>query len=357
MKLADSVRAEYCRYVLDFKFTAITSRQAMSQKETWFLRLTDCQTGKTGIGECALFRGLSADDTPDYEDKLRQLCDCINRGEELPPLTSSISFGFETAVYDLANGGNRIIWPTGWTDGEYGIRTNGLIWMGSEEEMSSRIAQKLDEGFKCLKLKIGGIDFEQELRLLEYIRSRFDASALELRLDANGSFSPKDALAKLERLSRYDIHSIEQPIRAGQWFAMASICRQSPIPIALDEELIGDSDEARRESMFNIIRPAYIILKPSLCGGLKATERWIETAKAHKTGWWLTSALESNVGLNAIAQLAAKYNVKRPQGLGTGLLYHNNIPSPLTLRGEQLCYDTTSDAWNLDCIDFDRKGV
>lgn len=355
MKLADSIRADYCRYILDFKFTAITSRQSMSQKETWFLRLTDLQTGKTGFGECALFRGLSADDTPDYDARLRHLCECINRGEELPPQTSSISFGLETAVNDLYNGGKRIIWQSGWTDGKYGIRTNGLIWMGSQEEMSVRIAQKLDEGFKCLKLKIGGIDFEQELKLLEHIRSRFDATALELRLDANGSFSPKDALSKLERLSRYDIHSIEQPIRAGQWFAMASICRKSPIPIALDEELIGDSDDMRRESMFNIIQPSYIILKPSLCGGMKATERWIETAKAHKTGWWLTSALESNIGLNAIAQLAAKHNVKRPQGLGTGLLYHNNIPSPLILRGERLYYDTTSAAWNLEGIDFSNK--
>lgn len=351
MRLADNVRAEYCRYSLDFKFKAVTSRQSMDTKETYFIRLTDRDTGLVGLGECALFRGLSAEDTPEYEHKLRKLCDIINRGEKLPKLSSSVSFGLETAIRDLNNGGKRILFPSGWLEGKYGIRTNGLVWMGSEEEMSARIASKLEEGFKCLKLKIGGIDFERELKLLESIRNRFDYKTLELRLDANGAFAPKDALAKLERLSKYCIHSIEQPIRAGQWFAMADICRKSPIPVALDEELIGESDKVRRDTMLNIIKPSYIILKPSLCGGLDATDQWIESAKEHKIGWWLTSALESNIGLNAIAQLAAKHNVKRPQGLGTGMLYHNNVPSPLLLRGERLYYDTDGE-WDVSCLDF-----
>lgn len=356
MRLAENIRADYCRYVLDFKFKAVTSRQSMETKETYFIRLTDSVTGKTGIGECALFRGLSAEDSPEYERKLQKLCIAINKGEKLPKLSSSLSFGLETALHDLDNGGKQVIFPSDWLEGKHGIRTNGLIWMGSEAEMSERIARKLDEGFKCLKLKIGGIDFESELRLLDIIRRDFDSKTLELRLDANGAFDPKDALSKLDRLSKYCIHSIEQPIRAGQWFAMADICRRSPIPVALDEELIGESDKVRRDTMLNIIKPAYIILKPSLCGGLDATDRWIETAKEHHTGWWLTSALESNIGLNAIAQLAAKHNVKRPQGLGTGMLYHNNIPSPLVLRGERMYYDA-SQGWDFSGIEFSSQGI
>lgn len=351
MKLAENIHAEYCRYSLDFKFKAVTSRQAMDTKETYFIRLTEPGSRRVGIGECALFRGLSAEDTPDYEKKLQKLCKKINSGEKLPKLSSSLSFGLETALRDLKSGGRCRLYPSDWLDGKYGIRINGLVWMGDEAEMSARISSKLAEGFKCLKLKIGGIDFERELKLLDSIRSSFDSKTLELRLDANGAFAPKEALAKLEKLSKYDIHSIEQPIRAGQWFAMADICRNSPIPIALDEELIGESDRVRRDTMLNIIKPSYIILKPSLCGGLDATDRWIESAKAHKVGWWLTSALESNIGLNAIAQLATSHNVKRPQGLGTGMLYHNNIPSPLTLRGERLYYDSEG-AWDFSALDF-----
>lgn len=350
-KLAGNIKAEYCRYVLDFRFKAVTSRQAMYEKETYFLRLTDMDTGKSGIGECALFRGLSSDDVPDYEERLRRLCMKINRGDILPKLSSSLMFGLETAVNDLKNGGKHVIYPSDWVDGNSGLQINGLVWMGSEDEMSARIAEKIDAGFKCLKLKIGGIDFDGELRLLEIIRNQFDSQTLELRLDANGAFTPGDALHKLERLSKYDIHSIEQPIRAGQWFAMADVCRNSPIPIALDEELIGESDEVRMDTILNIIRPSYIILKPSLCGGLEATERWIEAAQRHKTGWWITSALESNVGLNAIAQLAACHDVKLPQGLGTGQLYKNNIPSPLSLVGERLYYDKDG-SWDLSPIKF-----
>ena len=357
MRLADSIRAEYCRYVLDFRFKAVTSRQAMVAKETYFIRLTDSASGRVGIGECALFRGLSAEDTPGYETKLQKLCKVINRGERLPKLSSSLSFGLETALRDLEGDGQGVIYPSDWLDGKYGIRINGLVWMGDEEEMAARISSKLADGFKCLKLKIGGIDFESELKLLNSIRRRFDSNTLELRLDANGAFTPQDALSKLERLSKNDIHSIEQPIRAGQWFAMADICRNSPIPVALDEELIGESDRVRRDTMLNIIKPSYIILKPSLCGGLDATDRWIKSARMHKIGWWLTSALESNVGLNAIAQLAASHNVKRPQGLGTGLLYHNNIPSPLSLRGERLYYDNGGGAWDFSALDFTAPDI
>lgn len=337
--LGDGVRAGWCRHDLRFLAPAVTSRQVMLTKETYFLRLTDLRSGAQAIGECALFRGLSAEDTPGYADSLAALCDCINGAAELPALSSSLLFGLESALLQLANGGGGVAYDTPWTRGEDAIAINGLVWMGTEDEMRTRIARKLDDGFRCVKLKIGGIDFDAELGLLRAIRRRFPADVLELRLDANGAFTPENALERLHALSRFGIHSLEQPVRAGQWEAMARICRESPIPIALDEELIGVSDAHRRRSMLDEIAPQYIILKPSLCGGIDGAKRWIADASDRGIGWWITSALESNVGLNVIAQFASTYALTMPQGLGTGALYSNNIPSPLYMRGDTLMSD------------------
>jgi len=322
------ISAEWAPYRLDFRFTARTSRAAMTCKDTYLVRLTDTGTGRSAVGECALFRGLSADDLPDYEERLAAAC----RRPLEPAAESSIRFGLENALADL--------FPTGETSaferGEAGIPINGLIWMGDRDEMRRRIDEKLDAGFHVLKLKIGGIDFESELALLAYIRHRYSPSTLELRLDANGSMSPDNALGRLSRLAAHSIHSIEQPLRAGQREATARLCAASPIPIALDEELIGATDP---EALLDQIRPAYIILKPALCGGLSGAGHWADCAERAGIGWWATSALESNVGLYAIARWVARRGVTMPQGLGTGMLYHNNFASPLDLRGERLWAD------------------
>lgn len=194
-----------------------------------------------------------------------------------------------------------------------------------------------------MKLKIGGIDFQEELSILDTLRKEFTVEDIELRLDANGAFSPENAMERLERLSRYNIHSIEQPIRAGQWQEMARLCERSPIPIALDEELIGFSSDASKEMLLETVRPQYIILKPALCGGFAEADRWISMAKKRNIGWWATSALESNIGLNAIAQWVARYRPTIPQGLGTGLLYTDNFPSTLRLDGDKMWFDTIQD--------------
>lgn len=348
----DGVRARWCRRDLHFGFTAVTSRASMTVKETYFLQLSDPASGRCGVGEAAVFRGLGADDTPDYADRLAAMCDDINAGRA-PRIvdSSSLTFALETALLDLANPLTGMLFDTPWSRGEQSITINGLVWMGSEQQMAERIAEKIDAGFRCVKLKIGGIDFDSELKLIEGIRKRFDSSRLELRLDANGAFSPQDALTKLRQLSMFDIHSIEQPVKAGQWFALASLCAQSPVPVALDEELIGVSDAKRRRAMLSTIRPAYIILKPSLCGGLRATLDWIAEARQQGIGWWLTSALESNVGLNAIAQLASTLHLRMPQGLGTGQIYTDNIPSPLHLDGERLRY-APDGRWDYSSLEF-----
>lgn len=353
MIVLSGLKAEYARLDLNFKFIARTSRGAMMAKETYFIRLTD-SSGVSGIGECPIFRGLSAEDSPDYQSRLAELCRCISLGNDIDfeNLSSSLRFGLESAYLDLQGGGNGNLFDTPWVHGEQSIAINGLVWMGTKSEMFNRIKSKLNDGFNCLKLKIGGIDFESELDLLRFIRSKFSPRELELRLDANGAFSPDEALVKLGKLSCFAIHSIEQPIKSGQWEEMARICAASPIPVALDEELIGISDASRRETLLSVIKPRYVILKPSLCGGLKATQEWIASAAAANVGWWLTSALESNVGLNAIAQLASTYPLIMPQGLGTGQLYYNNIPSPLRLKGDKISYDSVSGAWDYESLCF-----
>lgn len=327
------LKARLVPYRLRFKEAAITSRSTMLDKETFFIELTDVDNpNRRGVGEIPIFRGLSAEDTPAFTPALERFC--RNFTLESVPEMSSIKFGVESAIADMNYRLNPVNEP-------FNYRINGLIWMGNKEEMFRRICTKLDNGFKCLKLKIGGIDFENEIDLLRFIRSKFSPDTLELRLDANGSFSPSNAPERLDRLSRFGIHSIEQPIKQGQLVAMARITASSPIAVALDEELIGTWTDEQRIEILDTVRPHYIILKPSLCGGFESSDRWITLATERNIGWWATSALESNVGLTAIALWLRRYNVIMPQGLGTGALYTNNVDSPLSLEGEQLVFDPT----------------
>lgn len=320
----------------------------MSRKDTYYIKLCHLDSPTTyGLGEAGLFRGLSCDDRPDYEEKLSEVCRDIDRYASSPSLLAdwpSIRFAVETAVRDLENGGKRLIYPSRWTEGQSAVTINGLVWMGDRRLMRERIAEKLAAGFTCVKIKIGGIDFDDELSLLRFIRR--EAPSVALRLDANGAFTPADALGKLRRLAEFRIHSIEQPIRAGQWKEMGQLCHTSPIPIALDEELIGINDPGLKIRLLDEVRPQFIILKPTLTGGFSASEEWIRIAEERGCGWWATSALESNIGLNAIAQWVATLDTSMPQGLGTGQLYHNNIPSPLTLIADRLTYSPAS-GWHI----------
>ena len=330
------LKAEWCRYDLRFRFLAKTSREEMTEKTTYFVKLTATERpGVSGLGECALFRGLSADDIADYEQILSDVCKNPSKG--LPPM-SSIRFGFETAFADLANGATRKICDNPWLSQGKAIAINGLIWMGDKPTMTKRVKEKIERGFKILKLKIGGIGFDDELSIIKSIRDTFGPGELEIRLDANGSFSADNVYDRLQRLSRYGIHSIEQPVRAGQHELMRKLCQSSPVAIALDEELIGFRNDAETEELLTFIRPQFIILKPALCGGFERADKWIETAEKNNIGWWATSALESNIGLNAIAQWVSAKDNPLVQGLGTGELYENNIQSPLAMDGGNLVY-------------------
>ena len=335
--------------VLHFKQPAGTSRGVYTERRIWLLSVSDGFA--VGIGECAPLPQLSCDDIPDYGEVLRRFCDEVERTGEIPYEAlrdyPSMLFGLETAMLSpltsplspLTSHLSPLIFDTPFSRGEVGIPINGLVWMGTFEEMQQRIEEKLATGFRCVKLKIGAIDFDAELELIKKIRSRFSRHDVELRVDANGAFPYDEALYKLELLSQYALHSIEQPIKAGQWSFMSELCRESPLPIALDEELIGVNDPDQKRQLLNIIRPRYIILKPSLHGGLMGCREWIETARDMGIGSWITSALESNVGLNAIAQFCADVygdHITMPQGLGTGLLFTDNIPMPLEIRGDQL---------------------
>lgn len=347
------MKAKYCRYVLKFKQPAGTSRGVLHEKETYFLRLEDeSAPGVYGIGECAVFRGLSADDVPEYEDKLKELCANIGR-DEATDLQSfpSIMFGLQTAIYDISNGGRMLPFPSAFTEGEAGIPINGLVWMGSKDEMLSRIREKIEAGFTTIKLKVGAIDFDSELEMVKFIRSCYSADTLTIRLDANGGFTPENALQRLSEFAKYGIHSIEQPIKAGQWEEMRRLCDNSPIDIALDEELIGIFTPERMGEMLDAVKPRYIILKPSLVGGFSGSQMWMQQAAVRGIGGWITSALESNVGLNAIAQWTARMGADMPQGLGTGALYVNNIGSPLSVIGDSLRYDPSA-AWSFPSLDW-----
>lgn len=341
------MKAYFRPYILDFINASGTSRGILRQKKTYFITIEN--EGKTGIGEAALFEGLSYDDRPDYEEKLQWVCEHIHFGKEILLQEAkdypSIQFGLETAFLSLKSKNKFELFPSKFTSGEDAIKINGLIWMGDKAFMKAQIQDKIQQGFSCVKMKIGAIDFQAELELLKYIRQEFSADDIELRVDANGAFSPKAALEKLKQLSDFNLHSIEQPIKQGQWQEMAKLCEASPLPIALDEELIGLMDVTKRKKMLLTIQPQYIILKPALVGGLIESKKWNGLANELNIGNWITSALESNIGLNAIAQFTYTLNSKMPQGLGTGSLFSNNIESPLEVVGEELTYNPIQ-YWN-----------
>ena len=325
--------------VLHFKQPAGTSRGVYTTRTSWFVRLRE--DGREGVGECAPLPDLSCDARADYAEVLDCFCVDLCRTGQLDDEAlrdyPSMRFGLETALLALQHG--NLLFDTAFSRGEQGIPINGLVWMGRYDEMLQRMEEKLEQGFRCVKLKIGAIDFEQEMDLVKRIRERFSFHEVELRLDANGAFPFDEALYKLELLSQYVIHSIEQPIQAGQWSLMAELCCESPLPIALDEELIGINDPDMKAYMLNIVKPRYIVLKPSLHGGMAGCREWIEAAREQRIGSWITSALESNVGLNAIAQFASDVygdGITMPQGLGTGQLFTDNIPMPVEIRGDQL---------------------
>ena len=347
--------------LLHFKQPAGTSRGVYTTRRSWFLRVSDSSplgtttpdgspsgSAAIGVGECAPLPALSCDDIPNYAQVLRRFCDEVEHTGEIPYDAlrdyPSMLFGLETALLSLRRG--SLLFDTPFARGLQGIPINGLVWMGTFDEMQQRIEEKLSQGFHCVKLKIGAIDFDAELELIKKIRSRFSYYDVELRVDANGAFPFDEALYKLELLSQYALHSIEQPIKAGQWSFMAELCRESPLPIALDEELIGINDPDQKRQMLNIIRPRYIILKPSLHGGIQGCREWIDIARDMRIGSWITSALESNIGLNAIAQFCASvygsspnssHGMKMmPQGLGTGQLFTDNIDMPLQIKGDRL---------------------
>ncbi|MEH1008326.1 o-succinylbenzoate synthase [Winogradskyella sp. ECml5-4] len=335
------MKAEYKQYILNFKRPSGTSRGVMTTKETWFIKLE--HQGKTGVGECGILRGLSVDDRPDYEEKLKWVCNNIHLGLDklLSELTAypSIQFGLETAYKSLGSSDSFELFPSEFSRGKDGIPINGLVWMGNEDFMRTQIKDKIEAGFSCIKLKIGAIDFQTELDILKSIRKEFSVSDIELRVDANGAFSTEDALEKLKQLSEYQLHSIEQPIKAQQFEAMSKLCDVTPLPIALDEELIGVFSKANKQTLLQTIKPQYIILKPSLVGGFGGSKGWINAAEDLNIKWWITSALESNIGLNAISQWTYTLKSKMPQGLGTGSLFTNNFPSPLIVKNGTLHYN------------------
>lgn len=335
---------------LQFYKPAGTSRGYLNHKKTWFIILNE--NDKIGVGEVSIIEGLSYDNIEGVEEKLNWLIKNSFFGfEKLYSKLNDfpgIQFGLEQAYLSLQSQDNFVLFPSLFTNGEEGILTNGLIWMGSKSEMVNQVKQKLKENYTCIKLKIGALDFDQELEVLRFIRNEFDEKTIEIRVDANGAFNSFDVLDKLNKLSEYKIHSIEQPIKSGQIKFLADLCKISPIPIALDEELIGNYSLEEKKQLLEFVKPFYIVLKPGLLGGFNKTEEWIKEAEKNKISWWLTSALESNVGLNAIAQYAFSKNITIPQGLGTGGLYRNNISSPLFISKASLWYEPSrlwEDRW------------
>ncbi len=345
------LQLSYKKHIFNFKRPAGTSRGVLRHKTSYFLTVWDTENPEVkGIGECSTIKGLSPDPWHDYEYTLNEMQKhpdpmdiWLNEGLKNFP---SIRFGLETALIDMHRGGQQVLFPSDFTRSKKGIPINGLIWMGDFNFMMQQVKEKTDAGYRCIKLKIGAIDFDKELELLHYIRNKYSPDKLELRVDANGAFLPSEAMEKLKRLSELQIHSIEQPIRAGQWDEMALLCKESPIPIALDEELIRLKDREELRKMLQHIKPQYIVLKPSLLGGLSSAKQAVEEAEYANTGWWVTSALEGNIGLNALSQWTYLLESPMPQGLGTGQLFTNNIPSPLIIKGDQLFYDTEKN-WDL----------
>ena len=337
------IKANYKKYILNFKNPSGTSRGVLRTKETWFIVLQG--KGKIGIGETGLFRGLSIDDVSNYEEKLIWVCKNINLGLDflLKELCEfpSIQFGLEQAFLSLKSKNKFELFPSEFTKGKEAIDINGLIWMGDKNFMKAQIKEKLKSGFSCIKMKIGAINFDAEIELLKSIRKEFSSKEITLRVDANGAFNPENALEKLKILSALEIHSIEQPIKQGQVNEMAELCLKTPLPIALDEELIGVFSSEEKKKLIQTINPQYIILKPSLVGGFAGTKEWVKLAEENNADWWITSALESNIGLNAIAQFTFTLQSKLPQGLGTGGLFTNNFESPLEVKNGTLQYNPT----------------
>jgi len=344
------MRASFQKYTLQFKQASGTSRGVYVTRDTWFIFISDGTN--TGIGECAPLPDLSLEHLKKMSAKLLQVCEQIDYFSANPDELNnwpSIRFGIETAMLDLRSGETKELFPSAFTRGEQGIPINGLIWMGSPEFMKQQIKAKLDAGFHCIKLKIGALDFETEFEILKAVRKEFSPEEITLRVDANCAYSYKTALENLKRLSDLHIHSIEQPIETGRWQELADLCRQSPVPVALDEELIFVTSPKEKQRLLDTVKPAYLILKPSLHGGLSGCENWIELAEQNSCGWWITSALESNIGLNAIAQWTFHIQAKNEQGLGTGQLFTNNFDSPLEVAGEKLWFRPAR-SWNLGTL-------
>lgn len=355
------VKCSIKAFALDFKFEAGTSRGILKEKVTYFIQITSDQyPGIIGIGEAGPLKGLSKDDVPNFLKEAIKILKLVKKMEfqssqEVLLLQidnmmlqkfPSIQFGLETALLDLIKGGRRKILDNSFYDTGSPLPINGLVWMGEKEFMERQIDQKIEQGYDCIKMKIGAINFDQECELLGKIRSRFSKDKISIRVDANGAFAPQDALGKLERLAKFEIHSIEQPIQPGLIVEMSELCKKSPIPIALDEELIGINGRENKLQLLESIRPHFLILKPTLLGGIVPTREWVALAQQTNTGWWMTSALESNIGLNAIAQLTSSLKGEMPQGLGTGQLYHNNVDSPLSISNGKIFYNTKLE-WKL----------
>lgn len=353
-----ALQAIYSKKVFQFNFDARTSRGRMKDRTSWFIKVWDDKNPAVfGVGECAPLPGLSIDFTADYENVIANvisrvgevnpgsaalLSDCV---AIVPAGFPSVLFGLETALLDLKQGGKRVLFDNSFVQAKP-IPINGLVWMGDLDQMLQQASIKIEAGFRCIKMKVGGLNFEKECDILHYIRRKYYREEITLRLDANGAFKPDDALFKLYDLSKFKIHSIEQPVKPGQPL-MQELCAKTPIPIALDEELIGVESPEAKKALLERIKPQYIILKPSLHGGIRGTQQWIALAESMNIGWWITSALESNIGLNAICQLTASYPVAIPQGLGTGALYDNNIESPLEVVKGEIRYNPSL-TWNLD---------
>lgn len=336
-------KTSYYSRLLHFKHPAGTSRGVYTTHLSYYVTIE--RGGVAGTGECSVLPDLSCDAMPwpRYEKVLAEACRWVEQTGGIPYELlrgyPSILFGIETAFAQLDAQGSTALSDTPFARGEEGITINGLVWMGTFEEMYARIKEKLDAGFRCVKLKIGAIDWEKEIELIRFVRQHFDVSQVELRVDANGGFAPDHALEHMETLVRYDIHSIEQPIRQHQWIRMRELTAASPLPIALDEELIGVNQPDMKARLLDEVRPAYIVLKPSLHGGMAGCREWVRMARERGIGSWMTSALESNIGLNAVAHLAAETygpHITMPQGLGTGQLYTDNITMPLEIRGDKL---------------------
>lgn len=352
-----ALESSLTKKVFHFNFNARTSRGKMRDRTSWFIKIwNDFNPEVFGLGECAPLPGLSVDDKPEYEGVLQEVNEKIktlnmasasllkDAKAIVPSGFPSILFGLETALLDLKNGGERKIFDNSFLQSKP-IPINGLVWMGDLDIMLQQASIKIEEGFRCIKIKVGGLNFEKECDIIHYIRKKYFREDIEIRLDANGAFKTEEALYKLYDLAKFKIHSIEQPIKPGK-SEMEELCRKSPIPIVLDEELIGVEDSAEKKKLLERIKPQFIILKPSLVGGIEASREWISTAESQGIGWWITSALESNVGLNAICQLTANYPINMPQGLGTGLLYDDNFQSPLEVGKGEIFYNHKS-TWDL----------